>query len=95
MAWRRIRGCFTKVGDGIAAMGGFGVAEQWRFEWERSYTRDEWLDVVPTSGGHSLFPPDTLDELLAGLGDAIDAVGGTFTMEYTAVVVTAARAGAA
>ncbi len=30
-----------------------------------------------------------MDELLAGVGTAIDAVGGSFTMHYTAVVVTA------
>jgi hypothetical protein len=34
-------------------------------------------------------------ELLAGTGAASDAVGGSFTMRYTTVVVTAARAGTA
>jgi hypothetical protein len=29
--------------------------------------------------------------LLAGIGAAIDAVGGSFTMRYTTVAVTAAR----
>ena len=82
-------GQFAKAADGIRAVGGFGVPEQWSFDWERSYTREEWLDLVPTSGGHSQFPPGQLEELLAGLGDAIDAVGGTFTMDYTAVAVTA------
>ena len=47
--------------------------------------------MVPTSGGHSTFPPATLQELLAGIGAAIDAAGGRFTMHYTAVVVTATR----
>ncbi len=88
-------GQFTKAADGIRAVGGFGVPEQWTFDWQRSYTREEWLDLVPTSGGHSLFPPGQLDELLAGLGDAIDAVGGAFAMDYTTVAVTAVRAGAA
>jgi hypothetical protein len=46
---------------------------------------------VPTSGGHNQFPPGKLEELLAGIGAAIDAVGGEFTMGYAAVVVTAAR----
>jgi SAM-dependent methyltransferase len=87
-------GQFTKAADGIAARGGFGLPEQWSFDWQQSYTRDEWLDFVPTSGGHSLFPPAKLDELLAGLGEAIDAVGGRFNAEYTAVVVTAVRAAA-
>ena len=36
------------------------------------------------------FPPE-LDELLAGIGAAVDAAGGGFTMRYTTVVVTAAN----
>ncbi len=87
-------GLATKAADGIREAGGFGPPEQWQFDWERLYTRDEWLDQVPTSGGHNQFPPGKLDELLAGTGAAIDAVGGRFTMSYTAVVVTAALADA-
>jgi hypothetical protein len=74
--------------------GAFGESEQWRFDWGRSYTRDEWLDQLPTFGGHSQFPSARLEELLVGVGAAIDAVGGSFTMRYTAVVVTATRTGA-
>jgi len=80
-----------KAAEGIEADGGFGQAEQWRFDWEQVYTRDEWLDQVPTAGGHSRFPPATLNELLAGLGDAIDREGGSFTMRYVTVVLTAER----
>jgi hypothetical protein len=39
----------------------------------------------------SRLPPAKLEDLLAGIGAAIDAVGGSFTMRYTTVVVTAAR----
>lgn len=85
----------AKAAEGIRQVGGFGDPEQWRYDWEQSYTRDEWLDQVPTAGGHSRFPPDELEELLAGLGAAIDAVGGSFTMQYAAVAVTAARPRAA
>ena len=82
---------FIKAAEGIGKAGAFGDPEQWRFDWDRAYHRDEWLDVVPTFGGHSQFPAAALEELLAGIGRAIDAVGGSFTMRYTAVVVTAAR----
>ncbi len=41
-----------KAADGIREAGGFGEPEQWRFDWDRPYTRDEWLDQVPTMGGH-------------------------------------------
>ncbi len=70
----------TKAADGIRATGEFEEPEQWRFEWARSYTRDEWLDALPTSGG--AIPPTSLTGLLAGIGYAIDAVGGSFTMNY-------------
>ena len=81
----------TKAADGMRHVGAFSDPEEWRFDWERSHSRDEWLEQLPTSGGHSLFPRATLEELLAGIGAAIDAVGGSFTMRYAAVVVTAAR----
>ena len=85
---------FAKAADGIRQAGGFRDPEQWRFDWERSYTRDEWLDQVPTFGGHTQLPPDKLADVLAGVGAAIDAMGGGFTMPYTTVAVTAARADA-
>lgn len=76
--------------DGIRAAGAFAEPEHWRFDWRRTYTREQWLDLVPTSGGHSRFDPATLAQLLTGIGAAIDAVGGAFTMTYAAVAVTAA-----
>lgn len=85
-----------KVMTGTAAEaidqdGRFHAAEQWRFEWQRQYTRDEWLDRVPTNGGMNLLPPDKLAEVLTDLGQAIDAIGGSFTMSYTTIAVTAIR----
>ncbi|MFC7648081.1 hypothetical protein ACFQX6_52140 [Streptosporangium lutulentum] len=41
---------FTTFADGIREAGGFGDPERWRFDGERSYTRDEWLDLAPTTG---------------------------------------------
>jgi SAM-dependent methyltransferase len=70
---------------------GFGEPEQWRFPWHHTFTRDEWLDVVPTGGFHTRLPPDKLAALLDGLGAAIDALGGSFVMSYTALVITAPR----
>jgi hypothetical protein len=78
-----------KAADGIRQVEAFADPEEWRFDWQRAYTRDEWLDLVPTHGGHSQFPPAKLTAILAGIGEAIDAVGGAFTMRYTTVAVTA------
>jgi SAM-dependent methyltransferase len=83
---------FTRTADGIGRAGGFGEPEQWSFDWERTYTRDEWLDQMPTQGAFTRLPPDALAEVLAGAGAAVDALGGAFPMRYTTVAVTAARA---
>jgi SAM-dependent methyltransferase len=80
--------------DGIRQAGGFAGPEEWRHGWSRDYTRDEWLDQVPTHGGHSRLPAERLAAVLAGIGDAIDAVGGSFPMRYTTVTVTASRSAA-
>jgi len=80
-----------KAADGIQQAGAFGGTEQWQFDWSRPYTRAEWLEQVPTFGGHSQLPPARLHDLLAGIGTAIDEAGGTFTMHYSTVAVTARR----
>ncbi|MGW2557652.1 hypothetical protein ACWCXB_00115 [Streptomyces sp. NPDC001514] len=86
---------FTKTGDGMREMGGFSDPEQWRFDWEWSYTRDAWLDQMATLGILTQLPSDKLGEVLEGVGAAVDAMGGSFTMRYTTVAVTTARTGAA
>ena len=83
-------GC-ARVAGAIRQSGAFGEPEEWLFHWERPYTRDEWLDLVPTTGGFTRHPEAIQHELLGGLGAAVDTAGGTFTMSYTTVAATAAR----
>ncbi|HZG03755.1 MAG TPA: class I SAM-dependent methyltransferase [Streptomyces sp.] len=89
------RALLARAADGIREAGGFGEPEQWRHDWERLYTRDEWLDQMPTQGAFTRLPPDRLAEVLAGVGAAIDEAGGDFTMRYTTVAVIAVRTGTA
>lgn len=79
----------ARAADGMRASGAFTEAEQWAFAWEKSYSRDEWLELVPTTGGHSLFAPAELQQVLTGIGAAIDAAGGVCPVRYTAEVCTA------
>lgn len=87
------QGLLAKAAHGIREASGFSDPEQWRFDWEQSYTREEWLDQLPTSGSLTQLPPHKLAEVLEGVGAAIDAIGGAFTMRYTTLVLTAARTG--
>jgi len=80
-----------RAADGMRQAGGFGEPEEWLADWARPYTRDEWLDLVPTLGGWGQFPGPAQAEILAGLGASVDAAGGAFTMRYTTLAVTAVR----
>jgi SAM-dependent methyltransferase len=82
---------FARIADGIRAAGLFSEPEQWRFDWQRTYSRDEWLDQLPTLGSLTQLPSDKLAQILAGVSDAIDAIGGSFTMAYATVAITATR----
>jgi SAM-dependent methyltransferase len=83
-------GC-ERAADGLRQAGGFGDAEEWLSRWERPYTRDEWLDLVLTTGGFTQMQPYAQAEILAGMGAAVDAAGGSFIMCYATITATAAR----
>ncbi|WP_433425262.1 hypothetical protein ACQP1V_20205 [Microtetraspora malaysiensis] len=84
---------YAKFADKIRETERFDDPEQWRFDWEQSYTRDQWLDLLPTTGGLTQLRPDQLAEILHAVGSAIDSLGGRFTMNYTTLAATAIRAG--
>lgn len=85
------RSGFRTVGDTLRATGAFDEPEQWQFDWERRYTRDEWLDLLPTTGGLTRLRPDRLGPILEAVGAAIDDLGGAFTMRYATLAVGAVR----
>lgn len=68
-----------KAAVGICQVGVFGNPEQWKFDGEPPYTREEWLDQLPTSSVLVRLPA-ILDEVLAGIGAAIDSVVGNSTI---------------
>ena len=78
-----------RTADGIRAAGAFGEPEEWRHGWECTYTRDEWLDQLPTGGGMALLTSAQRTALLDATAAAVDGLGGRFAMGYTALAVTA------
>ncbi len=67
------RQLYDRAADGIREVGGYGEPEVWRYDWERRYTREELLDLLPTSGGLSSLPPDTAAEVLAEIAPTVEA----------------------
>jgi SAM-dependent methyltransferase len=84
---------YAKVAGKIRETGQFREPEQWRFDWERRYTRDQWLALLPTTGGLTRLRPDQLADILDAVGAAIDALGGAITMPFTTLATSAQRAG--
>jgi hypothetical protein len=47
--------------------------------------------LLRTTGGLTLLPPEQKTEILRAAGAAIDALGGSFTVESVTLVATALR----
>jgi SAM-dependent methyltransferase len=82
---------YVRITDSLREAMDFEDVEQWRFDWTRPYTREEWLDLLPTTGGLTQLPRDRQAEILDAVGAAIDARGGGFTMEYVTLCATGVR----
>ncbi|MBU2662433.1 class I SAM-dependent methyltransferase [Actinoplanes bogorensis] len=77
---------------GLRRTGAFAEPERWASEWDHVYTRDDWLDQLPTQGLFTTLPADRLAELVAAIGAAVDDLGGSFPMHFTTLTTTAVRA---
>lgn len=75
----------------IEACGRFGAVEERSFAWEHTYTRDEWLDQLPTHSDHRTLPADLLGTLLEHIGEVIDANGGALTIGHSTELLLAVR----
>jgi SAM-dependent methyltransferase len=62
-----------------------------RYEWERRYTRDEWVAAAATFGDVIALPPEMRVRLLAAVGTTIDAHGGIRIVHVMTTLVTAVR----
>lgn len=80
------------TGERFGEVGGFGEPEQWRFSWERHYTRAEWLDFVPTQGFLTRLTAEQRTPILEAVGNAIDDLGGSFVLSTVTVGVALRRA---
>jgi hypothetical protein len=78
----------------FTADGRFTGVEIRDFAHTRRYTRDEWLDQLPTHSDHRTLPPAQLAAVIEAIGTAIDVFGGGFEMRYRTWLLTARRRGA-
>jgi SAM-dependent methyltransferase len=80
---------FPRAIDGLAQAATFTSIEQIEFPWTTQYTTSAWLDQLPTHSDHQTLPPDQLAALLDAIGNVIDEQGGSITLDYRTVLITA------
>ena len=73
----------------LGASSHFSAPERTTFSWSRRYTRDQWLDQLPTHSDHARLAPPVLADLLTAVGEAIDTLGGDFEMTYSTTLLSA------
>jgi SAM-dependent methyltransferase len=76
---------------GLEASGRFGPVEVRRFGWTRTYGSRGWTEHLETHSDHQALAPERRERLLEAVGQAIDAIGGSFELPYEAMLVTATR----
>lgn len=74
---------------GITGSERFGPVEVRRFPWVRTYSAREWADFLITHSDHQALARARLQTLLGAVTGAVDAIGGTFEMEFETALVTA------
>nr|WP_167108300.1 class I SAM-dependent methyltransferase [Amycolatopsis granulosa] len=72
----------------------FGPVQFRRYEWEHTYSTQEYIDLLLTYSGHRAMPPTSQRGLLNCIANLIDTgYGGRITKRYMTQLATARRAG--
>jgi SAM-dependent methyltransferase len=74
---------------GLERSGAFAPAQLRTFAWSQTYDTDAWVERVSTKSEHQTLPRELRGRLLAGVRDALDALGGSFAMAHETVLVSA------
>jgi SAM-dependent methyltransferase len=75
----------------FAAHGEFDGPAHATYPWDRQYSRAQWLRQLETHSDHALLDAGARRQLLDAVGEAIDQMGGSFTMHYDCRATTFAR----
>ena len=82
---------FDIVVDGLRRSGFFSEPEITRYPWSHEYGAEEWLDQIQTHSDHRLLPKQKLSQLLEGLAETINTLGGTVPVDYRTWLINAER----
>jgi len=74
------------VSDEIAACLALEAPETLTVTWSRTYTRDEWVQLLGTHSDQRILPEELRTRLHAAIGDVIDRHGGTVDVVYDVAI---------
>lgn len=80
-----------QVPELFSSSGYFEPVERRHYPWSRSYSADDYCDLLRTHSDHRLLPHGQRESLLRALSEAISSHGGTIDVPYTANLYAAAR----
>ena len=72
----------------LEASGRFDRVTQRSYPWSRTYSTAEYLRLATTHSDHRMLGEEQRDRLLQAIGAAVDAAGGTVTIEYVCRLYT-------
>ncbi|HEX4034685.1 MAG TPA: methyltransferase domain-containing protein [Solirubrobacteraceae bacterium] len=68
-----------------------GAPEEREFTWHETYDTTGWIEWLATQSDHRTLPERRRERLLEAVGEAIEAIGGSFVMEHRTVLASAPR----
>jgi SAM-dependent methyltransferase len=80
------------VRDGLAASDAFEPPVKRIVTWSRTYTRDEWEQLLGTHSDHRMLPEGQRTRLHSAVGDVIDRHGGRVDVVYDVELYLSRRA---
>ncbi|GGU52549.1 class I SAM-dependent methyltransferase [Lentzea flava] len=83
-------GC-ERTAEKFVATGEFTELGQWSADWDKTYTTDEYLDLILTMSPIALLTEEQTAEILDSVRTAIDTLGGSFTSNYRTLAVAVTR----
>jgi trans-aconitate methyltransferase len=79
------------VAEGLAACAAFEPSVQRVVTWSRTYTTQEWVQLLGTHSDHRILPEEQRTELHAAVADVIDRHGGRVEMTYDVLLFLSRR----
>ncbi len=73
----------------VQAAGGFDQPDPRAYDWSCEYSTAEYLEVIQTHSDHIVLGERRLGALLDAVGEVIDRAGGSFRLDYVALLLLA------